>query len=415
MNNSLSEIERIFRAESGRVIAALLTHIHDMELVEDALQDATVQAMEQWPAHETPKNPGGWLLHVARCRLIDRLRQVSHRTSDTTQQAVIDTLYQEIQYEDDQLEELQDERLRLIFTCCHPALSREAQVALTLKSLCGLNSREIARAYLTSEVTMNQRLTRAKRKIRDAGIRYEIPTGKDLIARLPPVLAVIYLIYNESYSAFEGQSLTREDLANEAIYLAQMLYKLLPEPEAAGLLALLLLHDARRPARTNQSGTYIPLEQQDRTLWNQSYIRKGKNLLITAMSPGKIGNYQIQAAISALHSESPSWQETDWPQILLLYDRLLKSNDSDIVRLNRCMALAYSGDLLSAYDQISTLESKLNRYQPLYAAKAELASKLKFCTEAKASYQKAIKLTDNLAEKNYLEQKLKNIEQEITA
>lgn len=401
MHQPASDLARVFRAESGRILAALMMHTHSIDVAEDALQDALLQATEQWLKIGMPKNKAAWLLTVARRRLIDRIRKDSHRNADITIQSIQDMLpHNTDAIEIDEL--IPDERLRLIFTCCHPALAQDARVPLTLKTLCGLSAREIARAFLTSEVTMNQRLTRAKRKIRDAGIAYEVPQGDALTERLPSVLSVIYLIYNESYNAFEGQTLTRCDLAKEAIRLARLLHQLLPRPDVAGLLALLLLHDSRRNARSSDTQPFIPLEHQDRTLWSQELIREGTNIVLTAMSEAKPDSYQLQAAISALHAMAPNWESTDWPQIQQLYAMLFQLFPSPVVALNQAMAQAYSGDVETAYSRLSELEIELKTYQPFFAARAELAYQLGENECALRDYDIALSLTKNEAEREFL-------------
>ena len=370
-------------------------------MAEDALQDACLQAVEKWPVKGVPDNKAAWLFTVARRRLIDSIRKNSHRNSLQTQQALFD-LYRNHDSSCEMDEDIPDERLRLIFSCCHPALAPKAQVALTLKILCGLTTNEIARAYLTSQAAMDQRITRAKRKIRDAGIRYSVPEGEALKARLPSVLSTIYLIYNESYSAYSGQTLTREDLANEAIRLARVLYALLPHTDIAGLLALMILHDARRRARNSASQAYIPLEFQDRSLWDKPKIREGTNLVLASLAVGTPNRYLIEAAISALHANSPTWEKTDWAQIEQLYAQLLRHNPSPIVALNLYTAQAFKGDVKTAYDSMKKLESELQDYQPFYAAKAELASMLNYYDESQFSLNKAIDLTNNQAEKQFL-------------
>lgn len=396
----MTDFARLFRAEYGSLVAALMVHAGDIQLAEDSLQEAFVRAMDVWPDKGLPANPAGWLLTVARRCLIDKFRAESRHNHEATIRAVHDALASEASAEAAQ--PIPDERLALIFTCCHPALSEAARVALTLKTLCGLTAREIARAFLVSESTMNQRLTRAKRKIRDAGIRYQTPEGEALGERLPSVLSVIYLIYNESYSAFEGQTLTRDDLANEALRLARLLYRLLPEPEVAGLLALILFHDARRAARTTEVLAYVPLEKQDRSLWNASAIAEARALLLQVMAKGRVGPYQIQAAISALHSQANSWQETDWLQIILLYDELYKRQPSPVVMLNKWTAVACSGSPECAYKELNALQDELADYQPFFAARADIARQLGLLDQAMLDYQQAIKLTNNGAERDFL-------------
>jgi len=394
-------LARVFRAESGRILAALLAQYHDITMAEDALQDACVAASEQWVKQGMPINPAGWLLTVARRRLIDKLRQQTRRNS----QQVIEQIEASLSAAESIAEAQQpipDERLRLLFTCCHPALAESAQVALTLKTLCGLNAREIARAFVVSETAMNQRLTRAKRKIKHAGVAYSVPEAAALPRRLPSVLAVIYLIYNESYSAYEGQLLTREDLACEAIRLGTVLYKLLPRSEVAGLLALMLLHHSRSAARRSATVAFIPLEQQDRALWDLQSIAKGQSLLANAMSMGPVDKYQIQAAISALHVQASSWEETDWYQIQLLYQSLYRLEPSPVVALNYAIAVANSGQLQCALKLMDALQHELLCYQPYFAARADLAYKLGRVQEAIDHYDQAIAMTRNNAERDFL-------------
>jgi len=394
-------LTHIAHKESGKLLSVLLNHSNDIQLAEDALQDAFIEAMETWPQKGQPRNPQGWLLTVARRRLIDKFRRDSLHNNEHTIQQIMDCLHHTDEIaEADQA--IPDERLKLIFTCCHPALSQDAQVALTLRTLCGLSAREIARAYLVSEVTINQRLTRAKQKIKKAGIAYDIPDTDQLNERLPSVLSVIYLIYNESYTAFEGQTLTRQDLANEAIRLVRILYRLLPRPDVAGLLCLILLHNARRAARHNQTQDFIPLEKQNRQLWNQEEITEARTLLLSMMAEGKPDAYQVQAAISALHTEAKNWASTDWLQIILLYDELYKLKPSPVVKLNQTVAIAHSGKQEEALDGLAQLEKALKDYQPFYAARADIANQLAKTELAISSYDKAIELSKNTIERDYL-------------
>ncbi len=408
------DLTQLYRAESGRIIAALVMVCKDFTMAEDAFHDACIQAVEQWSQHSAPENKTAWLFTVARRRLIDRIRKESHRKSQQIQQQLTD-MYQQDDHSTESDEEIPDERLRLIFTCCHPALVQDAQVALTLKTLCGLTIREIARAYLISEVAMTQRLVRAKRKIEDAGISYVVPEGEDLTQRLSSVLSTIYLIYNESYSAYEGQSLTREDLANEAIRLARVLYTLLPEPPVAGLLALILLHDARRKARQSKTQEFIPLEFQDRSLWDQQKIKQGTDLVLTSLARGRPDPYQIEAAISALHSTSKSWQQTDWKQIHELYQVLYELKPSPIVALNLNVAKAFKGEIKSAFKALLDIEKDLKDYQPFYVAKAEILSMLSRKEQALDQYRKAINLSQNQAEKQFLTDKAKKLKDTLKA
>lgn len=401
-------LARIFRARYGQLIAALVANCGDLQLAEDALQHAFLQASEKWADDNAPGKPEAWLFTVAKRHLIDRLRQSSRQSAEHTLTAISESMQLD-QAIPEGAQTIPDERLKLIFTCCHPALKPAAQVALTLKTLCGISAREIARAYLVSETTMNQRLVRAKKKIRKAGIAYEVPEGEALTDRLTSVLAVIYLIYNESYSAFEGQTLTRKDLAEEAIRLARVLHRLLPATEVSGLLALMLLQQSRQPARSNHEHAFIPLEQQNRALWDKHKISEGRTILLGALAQGKPGKYQLQAAISALHSEAESWQQTDWQQITLLYLALHETEPSPIVKLNGLVAMAQSGRDQEAHEQIKQLADQLAEYQPFYAAKAELECRLSLIAEAKLSYRQAIRRSKNQAEKKFLEERLAKI------
>jgi RNA polymerase sigma-70 factor (ECF subfamily) len=379
-----------------------------MDLCEDALQDACEQASLKWPLQGLPDLPGAWLHTVAKRKLIDKLRQNQSRRSEHT----LLTINELTPRLDESLEEDQpipDERLRLIFTCCHPAINQQAQVALTLKTLCGLTVKEIARAYLSSEVAMSRRITRAKTKIRDAGIAYEIPEGKALGGRLSSVLSVLYFIYNESYTAFEGQTLTREELAAEAIRLCRVLITLLPNAEVHGLLALMLFHNARRTARSSAKQGYIPLELQNRSLWNQAAIAEGMQLLDAAMQLGHSGSYQIQAAISALHCKAPNWRDTDWRQIRLLYGALYKLTLSPVILLNQAMTYSHAGEPENAYGLVKELHGQLSDYQPYYAARAELETKLQLHREALISFDKAISLSKNNIERDFLQTKLQSL------
>lgn len=407
MNKHVAGLARVFHAESGRVMALLVSQCEDIQLAEDALQDACVQASEQWSS-SPPRNAAAWLLTTARRRLIDRLRRSTNAKDQLTLTHITDVLNNEQTQAEDQ-DNIPDERLKLIFTCCHPALNQQSQVALTLKTVCGLSSKEIARAYLISEVAMNQRLLRAKKKIRSAGIRYQIPEKEEFDIRLEPVLTTIYLIYNESYSAFEGQSLTREELAEEAIRLGRILFSLLPEPEVGGLLALMLLHQSRQISRTSASQDFISLEQQDRTRWNQEKIREGRALLLRCLSLGRPQKYQLQAAISALHSEAPDWSQTDWQQISLLYLELYKKMPSPIVRLNGLVALANIGELEKAFQGVECIAEDLANYKPFYAAKADILSRLGKSKLAKENYLIAINMTQNDAEKAFLTSQLEKL------
>jgi len=392
----------IFRAQFGSILAALMMHTRDISLAEDAIQESFLQATERWPVSGLPSSPGAWLFTVAKRRLFDLLRKsaVRHRCENN------ETIYTSLHDQNECPEEefaIPEERLRLIFTCCHPALSENARVALTLKTLCGLSVKEIARAYFSSSAAIEQRLTRAKQKIKKAGIAYEIPEGDALVARLPSVLSVIYLIYNESYSAYEGQALTRDDFALEAIRLARVLYRLLPHSNVGGLLALLLLHDSRRCARVSSRQCFIPLQAQDRSLWDQALILEGGEILNRAIAEGAADPYKIQAAISALHCEADTWEKTHWAQIELLYSSLYKLEPSPVVLLNQAVVVANSGRVALALELLQGLAEPLERYQPFYAARADLAHTLGLYPQASSDYLRAIKLTKNCVEIAYLE------------
>lgn len=424
------DLSQIFRTEYGLVLASLMCFHQDLHLAEDALQDTFEKANVQWPKQGVPKNCRAWLYVVAKRKMLDLLRQGAKR----------EYIQQNIRVEKDsdehepRLEEqdyiVPDERLRLIFICCHPALNQSAQVALTLKTLCGLKVVEIARAYLKSEAALAKTISRAKSKIRVAGISYDLPSQELLTTRLDSVLRVIYLIYNESYSAYEGQSLTREDLAHEALRLSHLIVSLIPEPEVFGLAALLHFHDARRFSRCSKwqniivshgngnakeaKTNYIPLASQDRKHWDKSLIAKGNELLDKALSFKKGGQYQIQAAISALHCNASDWQSTDWKQITLLYQSLYRLAPSPIVELNQLVAQSNisttSLDTLSnVYQRLSQLQDDLQTYQPYFAAKAEFEARLGLLNAERASLQKAISLTKNKTETNFLLDKLNKL------
>ncbi len=396
-----AELTRIVRANSGQILSALIKTTQDFSLAQDALQDAIAQALTQWADDGVPNNGGAWLYISARRRAIDRIRKEQRHHADTTQQILTDL-------HDDQPDiaeweqDIPDERLRLIFTCCHPALNMDAQVALTLRTLGGLSVREIARAFLASETTIGQRITRAKQKIKSAKIPYEIPGQEDIQARRDGVLKTIYLIFNESYTAYEGQSLTREDLANEAIRLCAILQKLDPNPETSGLLCLMRLTHARRAARQDADGNFVPLEKQDRTLWDHDEISDAHAQLLTTFTKGQFGPFQIQAAISALHCLAESWQETDWQQIYALYGALAAYDPSPIIQLNQAVALANMGGLNKALEQLNTLAAELAHYQPFYAARADILSRTGQEKLAQNDYDKAIELSQNQVEKRFL-------------
>ena len=389
-------VAEVFRAEFGRVVATLTRVFGDLTIAEDAAQDAFVAALRTWPTQEPPPNPGGWLTTTARRRAFDRLRSDAARDDRHARAAL---LHAEAHHEE--LDPMEDDRLRLIFTCCHPALAPPAQVALTLRLLGGLQTTEVARALLLSEVALAQRIVRAKRKIRAANVPYRIPDGHELPERLAGVLAVVYLIFNEGHTLTAGEALDRPDLLDEATRLARLLADLMPdEPEVLGLLALLLLTRSRRAARTRPDGSLVPLSEQDRCLWDHRLIAEGHTLVRRCLRRGRPGSYQLQAAIAAVHGDAASSDDTDWRQILTLYDQWLEVAPTPVVALNRAVALAEIAGPAAALASVDALS--LDHYQPWHAARADLLRRLGAVDEAIGAYARAAALTDNVAEQRFL-------------
>ena len=400
-------IDALYRSESRRVLATLIRLLRDFDLAEEALHEAFAAAVERWPREGLPANPRAWLVSAGRFRAIDTLRR---RARFDASQAKIAEQYETIAneaaaWEDDSVE---DDRLRLIFTCCHPALSAEARVALTLREVCGLTTEEIAHAFLVAPPTVAQRIVRAKAKIRDAGIPYQVPSRTELPERLDAVLRVIYLVFNEGYFASAGATLTRSDLSGEAIRLGGLLVELLPEPEAMGLYGLMLLHEARRAARTTTQGELILLEDQDRALWNRAQIDQGSALVQRALQSQRFGPYTIQAAIVAVHAGARAPGETDWARIVGLYDILFQLDPSPVIELNRAVAVAMRDGPEAGLELVDAILERgdLADYQLAHAARADLCRRLGRVTEARASYRKALELTRQEPERRFIERRL---------
>ena len=403
-------VDAVYRAESRRVFATLIRLLGDFDLAEEALHDAFRAALEQWPRDGVPANPRAWLVSAGRFKAIDGIRRRARLDP-------LDEDAERIAAPDDPAswgaEEIEDDRLRLIFTCCHPALPPDAQVALTLREVCGLTTEEIAHAFLTAPPTLAQRIVRAKNKIRDAKIPYQVPSQEDLPDRLDSVLRVIYLVFNEGYAASSGASLTRHDLSGEAIRSARLLVELLPEPEAMGLLALMLLHESRRAARASPSGDLILLEDQDRSLWSRELITEGTALVERVLSSRRIGPYTLQAAIAAVHAEAPSAAATDWAQIVGLYDVLARAEPSPVVELNRAVAVAMRDGPAAGLALVDAIlaRGELSDYRLAHAARADLCRRLGRAAEARASYQRALELTRQEPERRFLERRLSELKE----
>ena len=404
-------IEHIYRTHSRRVLATLIRLLADFDLAEEALHDAFVVAMERWPEDGVPASPVSWLVSTGRFKAIDRRRRqvnLELKRDELVHDMDVDSSTQPLADDDDAIG---DDRLRLIFTCCHPALHPDAQVALTLRTVGNLTTEEIARAFLLPAPTLAQRIVRAKNKIRDAGIPYVIPEQRDLPARLDAVLSVLYLIFNEGYSASFGAEVTRSDLCAEAIRLARLLAELMAEPEVDGLLAMMLLHDSRRAARVSTAGDLLVLDEQDRSRWNHAQIREGVALVERALASGRFGAYTLQAAIAAVHAEAARADETDWRQIAGIYDVLLRTRPSTVVELNRAVAVAMSDGIEDGLVLIDELIARggLGSYQPAQSARADLLRRLGHRAEALHAYAAALALTAHEAQRRYLQRRIAEI------
>ncbi|HSD31392.1 MAG TPA: RNA polymerase sigma factor [Gemmatimonadales bacterium] len=399
-------VEAVYRSESRRVLATLIRLLGDFDVAEEALHDAFAAAVERWPRDGVPDNPRAWLVSAGRFKAIDAMRRRARFDASVARLAQeIETHSPEITADGAGVE---DDRLRLIFTCCHPALPPDAQVALTLREVCGLTTEEIAHAFLTTPPTVAQRIVRAKVKIRDARIPYQVPSPADLPDRLDTVLHVVYLVFNEGYSASSGASLVRHDLSGEAIRLGRLLVELLPDPEAMGLLALMLLHESRRAARASAAGELVLLDDQDRSLWNREQIAEGTALVERALASRRFGPYSLQAAIAAVHAESPTAAQTDWAQIVGLYDVLLHADASPVVELNRAAAVAMRDGPAAGLALIDAILARgdLRDYHLAHSARAELCRRLGRTAEARASYERALALARQEPERRFLKRRL---------
>ncbi|MBA3970001.1 MAG: RNA polymerase sigma factor [Gemmatimonadetes bacterium] len=405
-------VDAVYRSESRRVLATLIRLLGDFDLAEEALHDAFVAAMQHWPRNGVPANPRTWLVSAGRFKAIDSLRRRARGDARLTEFA--EQLHGE-SHEHGEWEDVgvEDDRLRLIFTCCHPALAPDARIALTMREVCGLTTEEIGRAFLTTPSTLAQRIVRAKAKIRAARIPYQVPSRADLPGRLDAVLHVVYLVFNEGYSASSGTSLTRADLSGEAIRLGRLLVELLPEPEAVGLLALMLLHESRRAARTSAAGELVLLADQDRSLWNREQIAEGVALVERALRSRRFGPYTLQAAIAAVHAEAPTAAMTDWAQIVVLYDVLARADPSPVVELNRAVAVAMRdgpGAGLVLIDAILA-RGELTAYHLAHSARADLCRRLGRTGEARTSYGCALTLARQESERRFLQRRLSELEE----
>lgn len=406
-------LDALYRQESGRILATLIRLLGDFDLAEDAMQDAFAAALQRWPQEGLPTNPAAWLISTGRFKAIDTLRRRTRFSQSQNQ--IADALENEPTAAVSGMDEpVADDRLRLIFTCCHPALAPEGRVALTLREICGLTTEEIARAFLNSAPTIAQRIVRAKARIRDARLPYQVPSPEELPERLAAVLQVVYLVFNEGYAASAGVSLMRAELSGEAIRLGRLLLELLPEPEVMGLLALMLLQESRRAARVSPTGDLVLLEDQDRSRWNHEQIAEGVALVERALASRRFGAYTLQAAIAAVHSEAATPAATDWPQIVALYNALTQAEPSPIVELNRAVAVAMRDGPLAGLVLIDALlaRGELTTYHLAHAARADLCRRLGQTGEARSSYQRALALARLQPERQFLEKRLQELEPE---
>jgi len=409
MSEVRARVEQVYREDSRRILATLIRLLGDFDLAEEALHEAFFVAVERWQRDGVPDNPRTWLVSTGRFKAIDVLRR---RALFKASQPLLLAQLEELEQADWSGEDVEDDRLRLIFTCCHPALAADAQVPLTLREVCDLTTEEIARAFLSAPAAIAQRIVRAKAKIRDARIPYQVPSLSELPERLDSVLRVIYLVFNEGYSASVGAELTREDLTREAIRLGRLLMELLPEPEVMGLLAMMLLHESRRPARTSPSGELVLLDDQDRSLWDSALIAEGCALVERALTTRRFGPYCLQAAIAAVHAEAPSAGETDWEQIVGLYDVLLRAVPSPVIELNRAVAVAKRDGALAGLNLIEGVlaRGELQDYHLAHSARAEFCRQLGRVEEARAAYWRALELTRQEPERRFIEGRLSALE-----
>lgn len=403
-------IETLYRSESGRVLATLVRLLGDLDLAEEAMHEAFAAALESWPQTGIPEKPRPWLISTARFKAIDVIRRRAR--FDGAQRELAADMEARISEASLGEEEIEDDRLRLIFTCCHPALPPEGQVALTLREICGLTTEEIARAFLVTPATLAQRIVRAKAKIRETPIRYEVPAPQELPERLGAVLQVIYLVFNEGYSAAAGAEVTRAELTGEAIRLGRLLAQLQPEPEVLGLLALMLLQESRHAARTSPAGELILLENQDRALWNREQIAEGVGLLEKALESGRFGAYTLQAALAAVHAEAESFAATDWRQIVALYDQLLRIQPSPVIQLNRAVAIAMRDGPEAGLALIDAVleRGELANYYLAHSARADMCRRLGRTAEARSSYEHALALTQQEPERQFLQERIRQLQ-----